>query len=266
MAKINLIAQNFDIYEGDGSDKYARTGDTSIDHIERAGAEGIILGHSEVGDSPQILNKKLLTLKKFKESNPESLKKLVILIGESWQDFKNNSPENIAKLMVEKCKVIFDGVSKVFLNNLIVGYEPQWGSKGSGRDDVPPPEPEFISECIKNMKQFFKDKHGIEKGIYYIYGGRSTPERTKEILSDKNVDGLILGSACNTVEKTLAIVRVMRETSTNEKKVLVCNFKAYQLKDSYEKYVKELSKLSEDFIVYLAPCYTDLRYVNRIIK
>ena len=59
---IGVVAQNFDIFEGDGLDRFARTGETSASQIIRAGAQGVILGHSEVGDSPEAINKKLKTV------------------------------------------------------------------------------------------------------------------------------------------------------------------------------------------------------------
>lgn len=189
-----------------------------------------------------------------------------MLIGESWDEFEKNTPKQVAELMIEKCKIIFDTVPAEHLQELIIGYEPKWGSRGSGRDDMPPPSPEFISACISEMRLFFKEKYGDKVKPYFIYGGRSTPERTRLILSDKNVDGLILGSACNSVKKTLDIAHTMAEVCTDRKKVLVSNFKAYDLPDSYETYADELSKLPEDFVLLLAPAYTDLITVRKILE
>jgi len=124
---------------------------------------------------------------------------------------------------------------------------------------VAPPQPEFISSCIRNMRQFFRDKYWDASGMYFIYGGRSTPERTRKILADKNIDGLILGSACNTVKKIMDIANTMKDVCSGRTKVLICNFKAYELPDTYERYVSELGGLPQDFLVFLAPAYTDIR-------
>jgi len=266
MNNIRLIAQNFDIYDGDGLDQYARTGDVSLEQLNKAGAEGVIIGHSEVGDSPEVINKKLLSILKFQKLNPGYFEKLIILIGESWKEFENNDEGGIASLMYKKCEIIFDGISEDLLNDVIVGYEPKWGSFGSGKKEVPPPEPKFISECIKNMRQFFKDNYSDDLNIYFIYGGRSTPERTELILKDNIVDGLILGSACNSVEKTLAIAKVMDEVCKDRKKVLISNFKAYNLSDPYEKYLEELRKLSDEFILMICPPHTELAQVKELLK
>jgi len=48
-------------------------------------------------------------------------------------------------------------------------------------------------------------------------------------------------------------------------KILHANFKAYNLPDSYEEYVKELRKLDNSFIIYLSPSHTDLRAVKSVL-
>lgn len=84
MAKIFLTAQNIDIYNGDDLDPYARTGATSAEQIHKAGASGVILGHSEVGDSPQVVRKKLLTIaQKRSAQDPHFLERITLLVGES---------------------------------------------------------------------------------------------------------------------------------------------------------------------------------------
>lgn len=260
MARMKVIAQNFDIYEGDGLDRFARTGEISLKHIVRAGAEGTIIGHSETADEPKVINRKLLSVAKS-----SGISRVVVLVGESWKEFESNSPDDVADLMKRKCDIIFRGVPKEFVSKLIVGYEPKWGSRGSGRDDVAPPQPELISSCIKNMRRFFMDKYGDDSLLYFIYGGRSTPERTRKVLADKNIDGLILGSACNTVRKTMDIANTMKDVCSGRTKVLICNFKAYELPNQYDEYVSELGALPEDFLVFLAPAYTDIRAVRDIV-
>ncbi len=262
MIKIGLVAQNFEIFEGDGLDKFARTGEISANHILKAGSQGVILGHTEAGDNPETVHKKLKSILETKVP----LKKLVVMVGETWDEFENKKPEEVALLMTQKCEVIFNDIPPDLIKEIIIGYDPKWGSKGSGREDMPPPQPELISSCISEMKKFLNQKYGSNVNAFFIYGGRSTPERTKQILADKNVDGLILGSACNTIKKTLEIAHTMNEVCMDRKRVLICNFKAYDLSDSYEDYVDELSKLPEEFIVLLSPPYTDIQVVREILE
>lgn len=256
---IELVAQNFDIYEGDGLDKFARTGDVSPYHLLKAGAQGFILGHSEVGDSPEVLNKKILSLSKLK------FNRLVVLVGESWNEFEGKTSDEVCNTIKHICEKVFKDVPESLLKGIIIGYEPKWGSRGSGRDDMPPPSADFISCCVMTIRNFIKEKYGDKLKSFYIYGGRSTPERTEQILADRNVDGLILGSACNTVKKTLDIANTMTKVCGSRKKVLICNFKAYELSESYDKYVSELGSLDDGFLIILSPTHTDIYLVKKLI-
>jgi triosephosphate isomerase len=266
-ARLLVTGQNIDIYKGDGQDAYARTGATSAEQLHRAGAVGVILGHSEVGDAPDVLRKKLFSIVEEAAGREGFLNNVTLLVGESWDEFEQRVPEEVASAVAGHLVGIIDGLPPAFLEKLVVGYEPKWGSRGSGRDDMPPPAPALISLVAARLKGVLSERFGAQAAhIPIIYGGRSTPERTKEILMDENVEGLILGSACNTVEKTMAIAKSMNEARPGKRKVLHANFKAYDIKDGYDDYVRALSTLDDTFIVYLSPSHTDIRSVNEALK
>ncbi len=264
---IDIIAQNFNIYEGDGKDPYARTGEVSLYYLYQAGARGVIIGHSEVNDSPEIINKKLLEVIKFQKKF-KNFSHLIILIGETYEDFKNHNYKQISNIVYHKCQKIFHKIrpEDVKKFKLIVGYEPQWGTHGSGKDQEPPPAPELISLCIDKIKIFFQSKYKKELKPQFIYGGRSTPERTEAILKDQNINGLILGSACNTLDKTTKIIHSMSISMSQKPKILVCNFKAYEITDSYQKYLNKFKIIKDNFIFYLVPTFTDIRLAHHSLK
>jgi triosephosphate isomerase len=116
------------------------------------------------------------------------------------------------------------------------------------------------------MKEQLKNDFGeeIAQKVPLIYGGRSTPERAEQILIDESIAGFILGSAGNTIEKTLTIVQAMKKRRPDNKKVLHLNFKAYNLTDSYEDYIRALNDLDDSFDIYISPPYTDI-YLLKIL-
>src|SRR3989344_2499793 len=260
MPNIILTAQNFDIYDNDGLDPFARTGATSAEQIHRTGATGVILGHSETGDTPEVVRGKLLTIvSKTKTHGPGFLKNITLLVGETWEEFQAQSTERVAQNVTGHLLYILEDSPKESLSALVVGYEPKWGSRGSGHDEVPPPSPELISVVCKKIR------FELGTSIPIIYGGRSTPERTEQILADENVEGFILGSACNTVKKAMDIARVMARVRPTKHKILHANFKAYELSDSYQMYMDALKTLGPDFTIYLSLCHTDLREVATLL-
>ncbi len=267
MARFILSAQNFDIYQDDGQDPVARTGATSVELLDRAGAEGVILGHSESGDSLKVLRGKILTLAGKRSANPALLPYVTLLLGETWQEFNSHKVADVAQLMAKQLEFILESAPPELLQTLVLGYEPKWGSRGSGHEDVLPPAPDLISACAKAIKQSFAALSGLPAAeIKVIYGGRSTPERTEQILADENISGLILGSACNTVQKTMDIARAMEKAMGVKEKILHANFKAFNLSDSYESYVSALSSLDDSFSVYLSPTYTDIRALKEVLR
>jgi len=266
--RIHLTAQNIDVYEGDGLDPFARTGATTAEQVHKAGAEGVILGHSEVGDSPEVVRKKLLTIiSKSPAHGNGFLKRITLLVGETWDEFGGNTAEAVAEKVSEHLLYILEGVPSEFVSGFVIGYEPKWGSRGSGRDDMSPPGKELISTVCKRLRLDLVTSLGEELGnsLPIIYGGRSTPERTEEILADENVEGLILGSACSTVKKTMDIANAIAKARGGKRKILHANFKVYELPDSYSDYLKELQTLDDDFIVYLSPPDTDLRELKNLL-
>ena len=262
MAKIILTAQNIDVYDGDGFDAFARTGATTVQQISNAGASGCILGHPEAGDLPHLVHKKLLTICN-KNSTDTHLLNNTLIVGETWDEFQNNSQEKIADIVNNHLLTILEDIPKEYVQNIVIGYDPKWGSRGSGHDNEPPPSTDLISIVCQKIHSTLLEMNC--ENVPIIYGGRSTPERTKEILAEDNVEGLILGSACNRVLKTMEIASVMAKVRPNKRKILHANFKAYDLEDSYQNYLYALNKLDDTFVVYMSPCYTDLREIAKLL-
>ncbi len=258
-----LIAQNVNIYLGDNKNQFARTGEIGFYHLKKAGATGIILGHSEVKDDSDVINKKWISAIKSQMLDN------VVLIGEDWEDLEkgwdNSSEEEIRKMkekIKEKLEIILKDINKEVIEKTVFGYEPSWATRGSGREDVLPPQPNQIENMCSFIKNTIKDKYNTE--ISVIYGGSSSPERAKEIMPLKNVNGLILGSAC----KTTDWVRQIGEEiiKSNKKGVLVLNWKAYELEETYEDFIKIINQFDGNKIkVYLAPIATELKEVKELL-
>jgi|GEM_PF-1988385 len=267
--KTLLTAQNVNIYSGDGKNQFARTGEMGFYHLKKAGVTGIILGHSEVKDSSEVVNKK------WKAALGYDLSDNVVLVGEDWEDLEkgwDKSSEQEKKEMKGKFKnkfqIMSDGIDKEIIKKTVFGYEPSWGTRGSGKEDVLPPQPPQIENMCSFMRGIIREK--FNEDVRIIYGGSSSPERTEEIMPLVNVDGLILGSAGKTVDWVQkigeGIQRAMENKKSSRKGVLVLNWKAYELEESYSDFLRVIDSFNGNLIeVYLAPIATELREVKDLL-
>jgi triosephosphate isomerase len=199
----------------------------------------------------------------------------IVLIGEDWEDLEkgwDKSSEKEIDGMKEKVKnklqIILDDVTGEVIEKTVFGYEPSWGTRGSGKEDVLPPQPVQIENICSFIRGIIKDKYNKDTSI--IYGGSSSPERTEEIMPLNNVDGLILGSAGKNTDWVWkigdAIQKKIKEKGIPKKGILVLNWKAYELKEPYEDFLKVIDKFNNDLIkVYFAPVATELQEVKSLL-
>lgn len=256
---IIISAPNFHIHDFDNLDPVARTGSVSLEILHKGGAQAILLGHSEVGDSLLEINYKIKTLLNRRSNFPDFIPYTTLLVGETWEEYEGKSEEEVANLMASKLEAMLTDVSSEILKNLVVGYEPKWGTRGSGKAGVEPASYSLVNKCNKAIKEFLISKYGEEANhINLIFGGMTTPERAEELLKLEYVNALILGSAGNTVEKFLAIAEAMQKGDAKTHKVIHANFKAFNRTDSDENFMEAFRSLDDSFTVIVSLPFTDI--------
>jgi triosephosphate isomerase len=269
MAKIILSAPNFNVYDSDGFDLVARTGSVSIELLNKAEAQGVILGHSEVGDEPITINAKFKTLiARRKLLGNDLLRLSTILIGEPWEEYNGLSLEEVAGNILKRTKIILEDIDGDSIRDLCIGYEPKWGTRGSGKEGVEPATYDLVDICNKTIRKFIFDTYGEEvaNSINYIFGGMTTPERAENLTRLDNCDGLILGSASNTVKKFLDIAEAMKKGSAEKLKVIHVNMKVFNREDGDEAYIDAFRSLDDTFLAYVSPPLTDIYKYSLLIK
>jgi len=180
---IKLIAQIVNIFPGDGKHPYARTGELGFWHLKKVGATGVILGHSEVNEPPEIVNKKLIA------AFNEGLEDNVVLLGESWEELgkswaqcSNSEKEKVKRLVKERFLKILENINKNIVRFTIFGYEPGWAVRGSGKENVPSPGVEQITASADLLRETISELYTeeIAQKIKIIYGGSSSPRKPKK--------------------------------------------------------------------------------------
>jgi len=273
MKNIKFIAQIVNIFPGDGKHPYARTGELGFWHLKKAGATGVILGHSEVNEPPEIVNRKLIA------AFNEGLENNVVLLGESWEELgkswaqcTNIEKEKVKKIVKERFLKILENINKDIAKATIFGYEPGWGVRGSGKEGVSPPGAEQIKASAGLLRETLSELYTeeIAQKIKIIYGGSSSPEKTKEIMPIEALDGLILGSAgtntCGVEKIGDSIIEITKTKQQKRKPALILNWKAYMLQESYDDFLKVISGFNDNLDIYLAPPSTDLSELKEKIE
>lgn len=190
---IKLGAQNMYAEE-----KGAFTGEISPDMLKSVGCDYVILGHSErrtiFKEANELINKKIhLALKN--DLRP------IFCVGETEQERENNKTEEVIK------KQVTEGLEKVSnseMDKVIIAYEPVWAI-GTGKNATPEQAQEvhrFIRDLItQNYSQKIADELIIQ------YGGSVKPDNAKELLSQKDIDGALVGGASLKADAFVEIIK-----------------------------------------------------------
>ena len=190
---IKLGAQNM-YFEDDG----AFTGEISASMLKSTGCEFVILGHSErrtiFMENNELINKKI------KKALQSGLKP-IFCIGETLQEREDRITETIVKThVIEGLK----GISSEELKNIIIAYEPVWAI-GTGRNATPQ-QAEEVHLFIRNLISEIYSKESSESLIIQ-YGGSVKPDNAKDLLTQPDVDGALVGGACLKADSFISIIK-----------------------------------------------------------
>lgn len=190
---IKLGAQNF--HEDESG---AFTGEVSAKMLLSTGCEFVIVGHSErrtiYKEDDTLLNKKI------NRAIKNNLKP-IFCVGELLEDRENDITEEVIKKQITKG---LEGFSPDDLRNLIIAYEPVWAI-GTGKTATPQQAEEvhlFIRKLIEDL--YYSE---FSKNLRILYGGSVKADNSKDLLSQKNIDGALVGGACLNADSFLSIIK-----------------------------------------------------------
>lgn len=182
---ISLGAQNID-----PSNISPLTGGIDGAMLKELGAEYVVIGHSErrkvFKEGNQLLSEKL-------ESASKEDLRVIFCIGESLKEKEEGKTISVLR---EQLEILNDAE----LNKFIVAYEPVWAI-GSGEtaklDDIEDIHRQIVNEVRSSEKESFL-------GVFY--GGSVDSSSSRQILSLKGVQGLLIGGASLECEEFCNIV------------------------------------------------------------
>lgn len=178
---IKLGTQNF-YFE----DKGAFTGEISAKMILDAGAEYIIIGHSErrgiFKEDDDMINKKLIKAH-------ESGLKPILCCGESLEQRESGAYKSFIEGQIESA---FNGISEVNAKETIIAYEPIWAI-GTGKTATAD-EAEEVCKLIRDKIASLYNKD-VAEVIRIQYGGSVNANNAKELFEKPDIDGGLVGGA-----------------------------------------------------------------------
>ncbi len=177
--------------------KGAFTGEISADMLIAAGAEYVIIGHSErrqyFGETDETVNKRLTA------ALSAGLKPIVC-VGESLRE---RDLDITREVVSSQTKIAFLGIDSENVKKTVIAYEPVWAI-GTGRTA----SAEQADEVCGIIRDVIAEKYGrdVAEAVTIQYGGSMKPGNASELLSKYNVDGGLIGGASLKADDFAAIV------------------------------------------------------------
>lgn len=162
----------------------AFTGEISSKAIKELGCHFSIVGHSE---RRSIYKESYEDLKKKTQQALDQNLVNIFCIGETLEEREAGKTIDIVKTQLTES---LSGIKGLNPKNFIVAYEPVWAI-GTGKTASPEQAEEVHSEIRKILSSL--SLSGDETSI--LYGGSVKPGNVKELMSQTNIDGALVGGA-----------------------------------------------------------------------
>lgn len=171
------------------------TSSVSIEQLRDEKIKSIIVGHSEeykyFGATESLINQKV-----------------VAAISNNFKVFLCFGNENIIKEidklvenLISTLKKLLNNVDKSKYNEIVLAYEPIYAiGSGESMDII------FLNECLKELKKKLINEFNYNFEI--VYGGSVDLKNALQILSQKYVDGILIGKASLNSENMKEIIKL----------------------------------------------------------
>lgn len=172
----------------------AYTGDISAEMLKDAGAQAVIVGHSERrhyhGETDAMVRDKALAARRAGLA-------AIICVGETQAERDAGHARAVVRTQLEGS--LPDGTP-----DFAIAYEPVWAI-GSGLT----PTPRDVADMHGFIRQMLSARYGeAAQQIRILYGGSVKPGNAAELMAVDNVDGALVGGSSLKAEEFLPIAHV----------------------------------------------------------
>lgn len=172
----------------------AHTGDISAEMLKDAGAQAVIVGHSERrtdhGETDGVVNAKA-------QAAWRAGLTAIICVGETEAERKAGKALEVVRTQLAGS--VPDGATA---QNSVIAYEPVWAI-GTGLT----PTAGDVEEMHTAMRDILTERFGGEgSSMKLLYGGSVKPANAAELMSVSNVNGALVGGASLKADDFLGII------------------------------------------------------------
>jgi triosephosphate isomerase len=176
----------------------AYTGEIAAVMLKEFSVRYVILGHSErrqyQKESDALISKKALA------AHGASLKP-IICIGETLEQREGGQTESVLQTQVQGSLA---GLSKDQMSETIIAYEPVWAI-GTGKTATTAQAQEAHAFVRRLLAKLFDET--IARHVRIQYGGSVKPSNARELMSQPDVDGALVGGASLEVRSFADIIK-----------------------------------------------------------
>lgn len=164
----------------------AFTGEISARMLMAAGASFVILGHSERRAYCGETNRSIRA--KVQRALVAGLVP-VVCIGETLQERELGKTQEVVCTQLEEC---LKDLLAPSLSSVMIAYEPVWAI-GTGVAATSAHAQQVHQFC----RDFVESKWGKQasQGLYLLYGGSVKPDNIASLMSEVDIDGVLVGGA-----------------------------------------------------------------------
>ena len=179
----------------------AFTGEISAPLLRDLFVHYVVLGHSErrtlFGETDEMVNRKV---RAALEANLHPL----VCVGETLDQ---RDKGNVEKILSMQLRGSLAGLKPEELQETVIAYEPVWAI-GTGRNATPQQAQEahaFIRKILREIS----DETTADR-VRIQYGGSVKPENARELMSQQDIDGALVGGASLDSRSFVQIVKAAR--------------------------------------------------------
>lgn len=190
-------------YEASG----AFTGEVSAAMLVDLNVAVVLTGHSErrhiIGESDELVNLKT-------RAALDAGLWVILCVGETIEQREAGQVDDVN---VRQLTIGLDGVPVEQMRQVIIAYEPVWAI-GTGRTATPE-DAEAVHRVLRATLADLYDE-SVAESVRIQYGGSVKANNARELFSQPNIDGFLVGGASLKADEFAAIVKATAATNVSQ--------------------------------------------------